>query len=158
MSVVQNCREYPGSAVVGPTLGSAVAGAPALRNAPGLTWRTSWTKPLTSLHMMLAVCSAVTLLGARSVSATDKIPVILSTDVGNEIDDQWAVAYMLVNPQFDVLGIISAHAPTLPPPSAHTTYLVLHDEVENRLGQSSHPPLFEGSSVPLQPTRRSRHC
>lgn len=75
--------------------------------------------------------------------------MILSTDVGNEIDDQWAVVYMLTNPDFDVLGIISSQAPTLTPPAAHTTYLVLRDEVENRLRMTVHPPLFEGSSLPL---------
>jgi purine nucleosidase len=80
-----------------------------------------------------------------------KVPVILSTDVGNEIDDQWAVAYLLVDQKdFDVLGIISAHAPSLPDPSAHYTYLVLRDEVENRLNMIQHPPLFEGSSVALK--------
>src|SRR5579875_1881804 len=78
-----------------------------------------------------------------------KVPVILSTDVGNEIDDQWAIAYMLTNPDFDVLGIISAHAPSLPDPSAHYTYQILKNEVETRLGMAVHPPLFEGSSTPL---------
>lgn len=87
---------------------------------------------------------------ALSTAAHARIPVILSTDVGNEIDDQWAVAYLLVNPEFDALGIISAHAPTLSPPAAHTTYLILRDEVENRLRMTTHPPLFEGSSLPLE--------
>jgi len=85
-----------------------------------------------------------------------KTPVILSTDVGNEIDDQWAVAYLLVNPDFDALGIISAHAPTVSPPAAHTTYLVLLDEVENRLKMDTHPPLFEGSSLPLADVKTPR--
>lgn len=82
--------------------------------------------------------------------------MILSTDVGNEIDDQWAVAYTLTNPDFEVLGILSAHAPTLTPPSAHTTYLVLRDEVENRLRMAVHPPLFEGSSLPLEDSKTPR--
>lgn len=63
---------------------------------------------------------------------------------------------MLVNPAFDVLGIVSAHAPSLPAPSAHATYLVLKDEVERRLGMTVHPPLFEGSSLPLADNRRPR--
>jgi len=85
-----------------------------------------------------------------------KVPVLLSTDIGNEIDDQWAVTYMLVNPAFDVQGIISAHAPTLPDPSAHATYRILVDVVERRLGMITHPPLFEGSSLPLADTRTPR--
>jgi inosine-uridine nucleoside N-ribohydrolase len=90
----------------------------------------------------------VALASARS--ATAKPAVILSADVGNEIDDQWAVVYLLTNPTLDVLGIISAHAPTVPDPSAHYTYRVLVDVVENRLRMTTHPPLFEGSSLPLE--------
>ena len=85
-----------------------------------------------------------------------KTPVILSTDVGNEIDDQWAITYMLTSPSFDVQGIISAHAPSLPDPSAHATYEVLVDVVEHRLRMLSHPPLFEGSSLPLADTKTPR--
>jgi purine nucleosidase len=95
-------------------------------------------------------------LAAGLSAAAARIPVILSTDVGNEIDDQWAVAYLLTNPQFEVLGMVSAHAPTLPPPAAHYTYRVLVDEVENRLNLASHPPLFEGSSLPLADTHSPR--
>ena len=77
-------------------------------------------------------------------------PVILSTDIGNEIDDQWVVVYALTNPQVEVLGVISAHAPTVSPPAAHTTYRILVDVVETRLQMQSHPPLFEGASLPLE--------
>jgi len=130
MSVLQNCHRYFRSGVVGPTRAR--------------------------LLVRLALFLTIVLLCAGRVSATDKIPVILSTDVGNEIDDQWAVAYMMVNPQLEVLGIISAHAPTLPPPAARFTYLVLRDEVENRLKMAIHPPLFEGSSLPLPDAKTPR--
>jgi purine nucleosidase len=95
------------------------------------------------------IFSLAALALTAAVISQAKTAVILSTDVGNEIDDQWAIAYMLVNPAFDVLGIVSAHAPSLPAPSAHATYLVLKDEVEHRLGMTTHSPLFEGSSLPL---------
>jgi inosine-uridine nucleoside N-ribohydrolase len=102
-------------------------------------------------------CLLLVILGlAWSLPAQAKIPVILSTDVGNEIDDQWALAYLLVNPEFEVLGVLSAQAPTIPTPSAHTTYLVLLDEVENQLKMVTHPPLFEGSSLPLKDTKTPR--
>jgi purine nucleosidase len=81
--------------------------------------------------------------------AWSKPPVVLSTDVGNEIDDQWAIAYLLVSGNFDVQGLLAAQAPSLPSPSAHATYKILVDEVENRLGLREHPPLLEGSSIPL---------
>ncbi|MGH9396055.1 MAG: nucleoside hydrolase [Terriglobia bacterium] len=103
-----------------------------------------------SIYPIKTIIRAFFLCCACSVLAAAKIPVILSTDVGNEIDDQWVIVYMMVNPQFDVLGVVSAHAPTLPPPSAHTTYLVLRNVVENHLGMAVHPPLFEGASFPLK--------
>lgn len=99
---------------------------------------------------------ALCFLAIAVLPAAAKIPVILSTDIGNEIDDQWALTYMLVNPDFDVLGILSANAPSLPDPSAHYTYEILKDVVERRLGMSAHPPLFEGSSLPLTDARTPR--
>jgi inosine-uridine nucleoside N-ribohydrolase len=91
---------------------------------------------------------AVTVQGQAS-----KIPVVLSTDVGNEIDDQWAVAYLLLSPRFDVLGVMSAHAPTITAPAGHTSYRILVDVVENRLGMRVHPPLIKGANVPLNDTK-----
>ena len=92
---------------------------------------------------------SITLVFMATAAAQGKKPVILSTDVGNEIDDQWAITYMLLSPVFEVKGIVSAHGPSLPAPSAHSTYKVLVDVVEHRLGMLTHPPLFEGSSLPL---------
>lgn len=81
--------------------------------------------------------------------AQAKTALVLSTDVGNEIDDQWAIAYMMTNPDFEVRGIVSAHAPSLPDPSGYQTYLLLKDEIENHLGLHVHPPLLQGSDVAL---------
>jgi purine nucleosidase len=106
----------------------------------------NWSKVRFASACLVLACGFL----AHAAATFAQTPVILSTDVGNEIDDQWAVAYMLANPEaFDVLGIVSSHAPSLPDPSAHYTYLVLKDEVENRLGMTTHPPLLEGSSIPL---------
>src|SRR5581483_4995211 len=96
------------------------------------------------------------LLGALAATCAGKTAVILSTDVGNEIDDQWAITYMLLSPAFDVRAIVSANAPALPDPSAHATYKILVDVVERRLGMLSHPPLFEGSSLPLADRQTAR--
>jgi inosine-uridine nucleoside N-ribohydrolase len=79
-----------------------------------------------------------------------RVPVVLSTDIGNEIDDQWAIAYMMVNPDFDVRGVISAHAPSIPDPAGQHSYLLLRDEIENHLGMHVHPPIFPGADVELK--------
>src|SRR6185436_5197552 len=89
-------------------------------------------------------------------SAEGRIPIVLSTDVGNEIDDQWAITYLLLQPRFEVLGIMSAHAPSLPAPAGHASYRILVDVVENRLGMSTHPPLVEGGSFPLDNVKTPR--
>lgn len=94
----------------------------------------------------IVVVSAVTSLGA---GLNPRVPVVLSTDVGNEIDDQWAVVYLLLQPKFEVLGVMSAHAPTIAAPAGRTSYRILVDVVENRMGMRKHPPLIEGGSEPL---------
>jgi purine nucleosidase len=85
--------------------------------------------------------------------AAERIPVVLSTDVGNEVDDQWAIVYLLTQPRFDVKGLMSAHAPSLSPPAGRTAYRILRNVVEERLNMREHPPLFEGASVPLEDIR-----
>ena len=96
----------------------------------------------------LFVISTGAMCGAQNTDA--RIPVVLSTDVGNEVDDQWAITYLLLQPRFEVLGVMSAQAPTLSAPAGHTSYRILVDVVENRLAMSTHPPLIEGGSLPLQ--------
>ncbi len=90
-------------------------------------------------------------LFSQVVLAQKRIPVILSTDVGNEVDDQWAITYLLLSPeQFDVLGIASAHAPSISAPAGKTGLRILKDVVQNRLGMNVHPPLLQGADLPLE--------
>jgi purine nucleosidase len=85
-----------------------------------------------------------------------RMPVVLSTDVGNEIDDQWTITYLLLQPRFDVLGVMSTHAPTLMAPAGHTSHRILVDVVENRLGMRKHPPLIEGANLPMENAKTPR--
>ncbi len=103
---------------------------------------------------LLSVVSTGVMYAAQNTDA--RMPVVLSTDVGNEIDDQWAITYLLLQPRFDVLGVMSAHAPSLPAPAGHTSYRILVDVVENRLGMTTHPPLVEGGSLPLDNAKTPR--
>jgi inosine-uridine nucleoside N-ribohydrolase len=108
--------------------------------------------PVICIDSSKQICGALLLLLAFVITASAqpaRIPVVLSTDVGNEIDDQWAVTYLLLQPKFEVLGVLSAHAPTIAAPAGHTSYRILVDVVENRLGMRKHPPLIEGGSEPL---------
>lgn len=91
-----------------------------------------------------------------AIVAAQRIPVVLSTDVGNEVDDQWAIVYLLLHPRFDVRGVMSAHAPSLAPPAGQTSLKILRAVVEQRMGMRAHPPLIEGGSVPLADTKTPR--
>jgi inosine-uridine nucleoside N-ribohydrolase len=42
-----------------------------------------------------------------SAGATEKIPVILDTDIGDDIDDTWALAMMLKSPELDVKLVVT---------------------------------------------------
>jgi len=41
------------------------------------------------------------------------IDTLLSTDVGAEIDDQWAIARLALSPRVNLLGIVTTHTPYL---------------------------------------------
>jgi purine nucleosidase len=97
---------------------------------------------------LLWIVSTGVVYGAQNT--TSRMPVILSTDVGNEIDDQWTITYLLLQPRLDVLGVMSAHAPTITAPAGQTSHQILVDVVENRLGMRVHPPLIEGGSLPME--------
>jgi purine nucleosidase len=103
---------------------------------------------------VLFVVSTAVICGAQTADA--KIAVVLSTDVGNEIDDQWAITYLLLQPRFEVLGVMSVHAPSISAPAGQTSYRILVDVVENRLGMSTHPPLIEGGSLPMENAKTPR--
>jgi inosine-uridine nucleoside N-ribohydrolase len=59
---------------------------------------------MTRFTFTLAIVSftMLTLAPTPPVTALDKIPVIFDTDIGDDIDDTWALTMLLKSPQFDV--------------------------------------------------------
>jgi len=58
----------------------------------------------------VAICAAVLVFGmvdhARGAEATrEKMKVILDTDIGGDIDDAWALAFLISHPGFEPLGV-----------------------------------------------------
>jgi inosine-uridine nucleoside N-ribohydrolase len=45
--------------------------------------------------------------------AVEKIPVILDTDIGSDIDDVWALVMLLNSPELDVKLILTANGDTV---------------------------------------------
>jgi inosine-uridine nucleoside N-ribohydrolase len=73
--------------------------------------------------------------------------VIVTTDCGADVDDQFAIAYLSLIPEVHIKGIVTTHAPTLPKNAESSAACVA--DVLHRLGVSSPPPIFAGSNVPL---------
>jgi Inosine-uridine nucleoside N-ribohydrolase len=72
--------------------------------------------------------------------------VLLSTDVGAEIDDQWAIAHLALSPRVNLLGIVTTHTPYL---TAQRSAEIAHG-VLNHLPLREKPPVVPGSSTPLE--------
>ncbi len=78
--------------------------------------------------------------------------VVLTTDAGADMDDQWALAHLALSPEFDLRGVITTHTGShqiLPEPAAESTARVAR-EVLAHLPLRRRPPVMPGSSVPLR--------
>jgi inosine-uridine nucleoside N-ribohydrolase len=73
--------------------------------------------------------------------------VILTTDCGAEIDDQFAITYLMLVPQIRVKAIVTTHAPNLPKQAESSAACV--NDILHRLAIASPPPVFAGSGVAL---------
>ena len=51
------------------------------------------------------LCAAASLIFASVASAQARIPVILDTDIGGDIDDAWALAFVIQSPDLELLGV-----------------------------------------------------
>jgi inosine-uridine nucleoside N-ribohydrolase len=83
---------------------------------------------------------------SRPACARDR-DVILTTDCGADIDDQFAIAYLALIPEVHVKAIVTTHAPGLP--MGAKTSADCASDVFERLGAGPLPPIWAGSSVRL---------
>ena len=73
--------------------------------------------------------------------------VILTTDCGAEIDDQFAIAYLSLVPEIHIRGIVTTHAPNLPKQAQSSAECA--KDVLAHLDAGPSPPIFAGSDGPL---------
>ncbi len=99
------------------------------------------------MRMKTCLLVAFLLLLGTSTFARQR-DVILTTDCGADIDDQFAIAYLLLVPQVHMKAIVTTHAPTLPK-NAESSAACARD-VMRRMGLSHTPPVFAGSDVALK--------
>ena len=80
-----------------------------------------------------------------------QIRVIISSDVANEADDQYAIVHQLLTPMFDVRGIIAAHFESKAP-GTETTMEMSYQELQklmDAIGMEDVPALH-GCTAPLK--------
>ncbi len=80
------------------------------------------------------------------MTRSERIDVLLSTDVGAEMDDQWAMAHLTLHPRIHLLGIVTTHTPYQ---TAQRSAEVAQ-EVLSHLPIAEKPPVIPGSSTPLE--------
>ena len=60
----------------------------------------------------MAICLTL-ILTAGSMRADEPIPVIFDTDIGGDIDDTWALAYLLRSPELDLKLLVTDYGDTV---------------------------------------------
>ncbi len=82
--------------------------------------------------------------------STDPVRVIIDADTANEVDDLYAIAWALLEPKLDVIGLTSAQWHTNPrtPNDSVGESQRLNEEILELLGKE-HIPAVEGSNFPM---------
>jgi inosine-uridine nucleoside N-ribohydrolase len=97
--------------------------------------------------MRVAVALAITMSYAQAAPRA----VVLTTDIGADMDDQWALAHLVLSPEIDVRAVVTTHTghfPALAPPAAESSAAIARDELDH-LSVPRRPPVLAGSSVAL---------
>jgi len=84
--------------------------------------------------------------GRAAYTRVARLPVVLTTDAGADMDDQWALAHLALSPEFDLRGVVTTHAGAS---SAESSARVAR-EVLQQMPLRSRPPVIPGSSTPLR--------
>jgi inosine-uridine nucleoside N-ribohydrolase len=88
---------------------------------------------------------------AMSFAIAAPRPVLLTTDCGADMDDQWALAHMVLAPEIEVRAIVTTHTgkhAILPAPAAESSARIARDVLAH-MPVRTKPLVIPGSSVPL---------
>jgi inosine-uridine nucleoside N-ribohydrolase len=86
------------------------------------------------------------ILSCSLTARQERMPIVLDTDIGTDIDDAWALGYALKSPTFNVVGVTVSDADT--PSRAKIACKLLH-----RLGRTD-VPVAVGRQTPAIPPDR----
>jgi inosine-uridine nucleoside N-ribohydrolase len=73
-----------------------------------LATKSTWIAVLGVLAMLLVTVGSEAADNNESTSRREKIPVVFDTDIGDDIDDTWALALLVQSPEFDVKLVTTA--------------------------------------------------
>lgn len=79
----------------------------------------------------------------------EAVPVVLVTDCGVDIDDQWAIAHAVLTPMIDVRAILTTHAPGMGEQSAQITAQCVRTVLAKFPPTRVRPPIITGASTAL---------
>ena len=106
--------------------------------------------------LLAAVCAVACVPARVSAQGRAKVSrerraVVLTTDCGADMDDQWTLAQLAVAPELELRGVVTTHAPTprLPAPASESSARCAR-EVLDHLPLRRRPAVLAGSSVPLE--------
>src|SRR4051812_1358309 len=83
--------------------------------------------PSEELSAMTPALLSLALLGQDPAATPRPRPVVVSTDIGAEVDDQWALAHLALSPAVELKGVVTTHAPSLPEPAADSAARVARE-------------------------------
>ena len=88
------------------------------------------SKSLTAVLPLIGAAS-IFACGCLNLEAQTRRAVVLTTDVGAEMDDQWTLANLALAPEIELRGVVTAHAPSLAAPAAETAVCAACDVMKN---------------------------
>ncbi len=88
--------------------------------------------------------AALLSLSAAYAAEQPKIKVILDTDIGDDIDDAWALAFVLLHKNFEPLGITIAHGntPARAPIACKMLYQAGRSDIPVSIGRKTHDRVY----------------
>ena len=96
-----------------------------------------------------------TVMPSRTATSSP-VAVILTTDCGVEVDDQWALTHLALSPELTLRAIVTTHASSVHLSSA-TSARCAADVLERVVPASAaRVPVIAGSDAPLQDTSTAR--
>jgi inosine-uridine nucleoside N-ribohydrolase len=103
--------------------------------------------------LLVTGCQNQKLHGEAAVktrSATGASAAILTTDCGAEMDDQWALAHLLLSPELDLRAVITTHASSIRLSSATSRGKAAEVVQKVAPARSTSIPVVAGSPEPLR--------